>query len=193
VTGAEASPILELSPAGVLTGAKYVDVYGIGLYEVTFKTGTCAQVFGDCSLGAPFVFSSLSTATTAGFALLDQVFVDGPFPNLFDSNPGLTSGCNSSLAKHVCGFTTPYGTEFDGRVNLLGSLTENGESGFVPPDRVLPLAGYQFMNDLSDDHYEWAVWSESVPVPEPGGLAMVGVGLLGLIACGLRKRRVGWT
>jgi hypothetical protein len=107
ITGAEASPILDITPAGVLTGAKYVDVYGIGLYDVTFKTGTCAQVFGDCSLGAPFVFSSLSTATTAGFALLDQVFVDGTFPNLFDSNPGLTSGCNSPLAKHVCGFFTP--------------------------------------------------------------------------------------
>lgn len=87
---AEAAPILDLSPGGILLGARNVLVDG-SLYNVTFEKGSCESLYDGCTDEA-ITFSSMDAAAAAAQALLDQVFVDGPSGN-FDSQTDIIFGC----------------------------------------------------------------------------------------------------
>jgi len=91
-----AAAVLLVNGSGQLTGATGVDVGGT-LYDVTFVDGTCAALFDGCNEISDFDFSDQATAEAAGQALFDQVFIDG-LPGNFDSNSGLTFGCEAPIS-----------------------------------------------------------------------------------------------
>jgi hypothetical protein len=188
ISGAQATPILEISPSGILTGAKYVDVYGAGLYDVTFKAGTCAEVYGVCDV-SHLTFTNETDALNASLALDWQVFANGPLGQ-FDSNPALTAGCTSPLATLVCGIITPYGFEFGAPPWLQGWSFENGVDWYIPPDREWHINGPAFtVGKVYEDHWIFAVWTKSTPIPEPGALSLFGAGLLLLFGIASRTTR----
>lgn len=91
--GAADAATLVVDANGMLTGATGVTV-GNDTYDVQFKEGSCADIYGTCSVDA-FDFKTASSAGDAAKALLDQVFLDGP-QGQFDTHPELTRGCVSA-------------------------------------------------------------------------------------------------
>ena len=148
-----------------------MDVDGT-LYDVEFVDGRCVTVFSGCDEVSDFAFDSQATATAAGQALLDQVFVDGP-QGLFDSEPELTSGCTSTTN---CFAYTPYGFGPRGAVLILGA--RNGDD-LLLADLLLPLTDSSTRNYAASSNVTLAVWTV---VPEPSTALLVSLGLLAVAA-----------
>jgi len=183
--GANADPILQISSDGILTGAKYVDISGVGLYDVTFKAEKCTDVYGACDV-AHFNFTDSNSAYQAALALDNKVFVAGGW---FDDNPGQTAGCISPLSQTVCAFLTPYGFNEDGPPNVVTWEFENTVPGAAPPDRIWNFASAAFYTQpVYEDHYVFTVWTKSEPIPEPSGLLVFGAGVLTLAMFGLGRK-----
>jgi len=158
---------------GRLLGASDVNVGGDS-YNVVFLDGTCIDLYSGCDDVVEFTFQSESAALLASQALLDQVFLDGA--DLFDSDPELTAGCESTL---VCAPQTPYGLAAE-LVITIAAENWNDES---MPDGVL-AGSITKSTDLAEAAFDtYAVWTL---VPEPGTAVLMGLGLLGL---SVRKRR----
>ncbi len=81
---------------GLLVGATNINVGGT-LFDVDFVDGTCVALFTGCDNAvADFDFTNSATATTAGQALLDQIFQDS-IEGAFDTDPTLTLAGGGSL------------------------------------------------------------------------------------------------
>lgn len=185
-TGAHAAPTLLLDGT-TLIGAKGVNVNGT-LYDVSFVDGSCVSLFGGC-VQANFDFTDEATAVAASWALLDQVFLDGP-QGAFDSNPTLTRGC-TSVTIAACSVVTPYGPviENSGFIEVASGVVNNANANFAAADRA-DLFSPRIDTDLPNETY--ARWTAS-PVPEPGTWALLALGL-GLIGMTQRRRlRAGAT
>ena len=173
--GANAVPIVV---GGQLLGATDVDVGGT-LYDVLFVDGTCTDVFDGCDAASDFTFQTQALAMLAAQALLDDVFVD-QISGMFDSVPSLTNGCPGI---GLCVAFTPYqvaGTTLS-HVFAFNDAVED-------LDRIQAGAVNHGNFDLSlSSNFTWADWSDAaVSVPEPGTLALLGIGLAGM---GLARRR----
>jgi hypothetical protein len=172
-TQASATPILVVTPLGILTGANNVDVGGT-LYDVTFADGSCDSLFNGCSPSA-FAFTTQATAQVAAQALLDQVFLDGPAGN-FDST-SKTFGCvGNNIA---CEAATPYATTSSGALTAL-AVNFTAASGFT--DQIVPTTiGEAFdLTTTPTPGLVYAVFSLSpkpIAVPEPGSLPLIGLAM----------------
>ena len=182
---------------GILHGAQEIQV-GNMLYDISFQEGTCIGLFDNCDDVNDFPFSTLAAAADANLALLDQVFVDGT-AGLFDSIPSLTFGCEN--ADNQCVVQTPIGSQVPSLP--LGASAPNGtfaastlfnhktesrdtHTGFGQGVRGATTVSPFNRPVITDGVF--GIWSLSRtnPVPIPGTLALIFVGLLGV---GLLQQR----
>jgi hypothetical protein len=164
--------VLQVS-GGELVGALGVNVGG-ALYDVQFVEGTCVALFSGCDETSDFAFDNSTSAQLAAQALVDQVFLDGLQGN-FDSDPSLTLGCEST---GVCFALIPFSFIAD----LV--LVAQGVNLFAPAEDVVNTAGGFPTDDTSSidnaDRLVYARFTAANAVPEPGSIALLGLGLLGL-------------
>ena len=173
---ATAAAILQIDSGGKLTGATGVDVGGT-LYDVTFVDGTCAQIFGGCDAVTDFQFQTVSTASAAAQALLDQVFLNGADGN-FDSHPESVFGCNGP-----CNSWIPYALPSDGIYYSARVATNTATSDQIAPGDFAASFNTGFHGG---SNFAWFTLASVSAVPEPSTWAMM---LLGFGAVGFAMRR----
>lgn len=172
---AHAAAVLQLS-GGELTGALDVNVSGT-LYDVEFVEGTCIVLFSGCDEPSDFTFTTMASGRDASFALLNQVFRDVPAGN-FDSDPSLTFGCEPNPTADFCLAITPWGlTTVAGFANTDFAANALGPGGFA-------ALATMFVTEDTTAFPQWvyARWTPATvePVPEPGTVSLLALGVLGL-------------
>jgi hypothetical protein len=157
-----------------LLGATGVSVNGT-LYDVEFVDGSCVLLFTGCDAPSDFDFTTQLDAEAAAQALLDQVFIDLPAPDLFDTEPEFTFGCGSALR---CDAWIPFGV--GAMVDFATAINQSFEAGDV--------IGSFSINPLTDTGpIEDVVWARFTPVPEPGTLLLIAFGAAATLT---RSRRL---
>jgi hypothetical protein len=157
---------------GELIGAEDVLVKGI-LYDVAFVEGSCESLFGGCN-DAYFMFHTLADAITASYALLDQVFLNGP-SGAFDDTPELTYGCETP---GYCQALTPYQFVSPFTV-LLGDATNyTGNSNDYAQSNE---AGIRYNTTLGPTQV-YAKWSVASVPDVTGTMSLLGVSVALMLA-----------
>ena len=155
---------------GELLGASNIEIDGI-LYNVSFREGTCIELFNDCDETLDFLFQDKASANKASLALLSSVFSTSSF----DDDPALTFGCESS---DICTIWTPY----DISTNIvLTSVMYNYSTTSILIDGFSNLDTVTRPVDMSlSTTATFAAWSLATPVVAPSTFALMCIGLLGL-------------
>lgn len=176
---------LQVDESGKLTGAKDINVNG-NLYDVEFAAGTFQSVFG-FSQGYNNVFGDFGIG--ASNALLEQVFIDGPLGN-FDSDPRLTSGCESVSGYNSCLVITPYALGLRRGVFSVWGLSLNNNFEEINDNVVINSPIWIDYNDpISSGNITWARWSVASSVPEPSSNAMMILGLFSVFLITYRRQK----
>jgi hypothetical protein len=197
--------VLQVDGGGALRGATGVLV-GTKLYDVEFVGGTCQEAFSPCNLGMAFTFDTAGAAL-ASQSLLDQVFVDGP-DGSFDSDQHLTFGCVGGSTE--CVIFTPVVVR-EAPILAPGKIVVEISAVMNVRDPGTPKPPYDNLFSLPNPNWViqptdptglrcvdppncfdrpgsvWAKWSPA-SIPEPGTLALLGLGLAGLAATRRRKQ-----
>ena len=167
---------------GILIGAKGVIVGG-AVYDVTFQDGSCISLFDGCDEASDFFFPDLDAVHEANLALLDQVFIDTP-AGLFDSNPGLTNGCGSSI---VCNGNTPFGEYTPGLQTIRIGFVRNRNLEHLDihtgSGTAIRDADFFVREDLT-----YVLWSN--PVPIPGAIWLFVSALIGILGVVQYKSKI---
>lgn len=168
--------------SGKLTKAQGVNVSGT-LYDVEFKEGTCASVFGACDT-AHFDFTTSGLALAASQALVDQVLINiAGYP--FDDSPNLTYGISSTVLAKLL---TPYTTWNLGQgptVAIAGNENASGSDGSSDGNDF--TAGF---DSTDSGTYVWADWAvQQNSVPEPGTLSLVAAAMFTAAAVNRSRKK----
>lgn len=154
---------------GQLLGAFNINVDG-ALWDVVFKRGSFADVFGDASgLDA----TNSGAARRFAEALLTSVFL-----NLYDDDPALTFGCSDD---ELCNSSTPYDTDDVSFAVSIDALNYRSIGRF---DDETSFNFNRFSNGLHDsDNFVWADWARSSvrTIPEPSVPLLILLGVAGLV------------
>ena len=190
-TQTHASPILQVSADGILTGAKGIFVGGPLIYDVEFIDGTCADLFSGCDDPTDFVFDDINLAVYAARTLLNSVFVDTA-AGKFDARPELTRGCALYATDAVpqCAALTPYFYNNGPSSVLFYFFAPNledpfNEDPFSVYRSISALTPVDLVHSPSQTFARWSVASNSIPVP--GTSSCIGIAGLALILS--RRRR----
>lgn len=183
--GSSSAAVVLQVDQGKLIGATGVVVDGVS-YGVSFSDGSYSSLYGNSET---FLFDTRAKAVLASQALLDQVFLDIN-GYLFDSSPKLTRGCPEPS---YCGAATPYKLAPNYQVStvLAVNFIHNGDvvsQSDMVFGRDQDISGTSWPSYL----YTYAVWSpasqSSSSVPEPGALALVMLGVFGLLSRSWRRK-----
>lgn len=173
---ADAMPTLIVN-SGQLLGADNVDLGSLGLFDVRFVDGSCADLFTGCDNAADdFAFQNEADATVAAQALLDQVFVD-LVGALFSTDPELTNGCEDTFR---CEAFIPFSSD----TVLANSRLATNFSDLTPSD--LASSSFGIEGDLTS--FEAFTFAVFTPVPEPSAVLLFGLGVIGLAVSRRRPR-----
>ena len=170
-TGAGAVELI-VNQDGVLVGATGVVVAG-ATYNVEFVAGTCIELFSGCDEVGDFTFQDAASAEAAANALLSSVFT-----GIYDTDPSRTFNCTAN----GCFVLTPFNfIEFPGPIlNVLLFTAFN-----TATDDNTALQSLAPSDDLVQ--FPDIVYARWTSVPEPGSLALLGLGLAGLSLSRRRK------
>tara|TARA_R110002096_G_scaffold201398_4_gene386017 strand:- start:165 stop:770 length:606 start_codon:yes stop_codon:yes gene_type:complete len=178
---------LSLDGTGRLIGAFGVAV-GDDLYDVRFREGTFADVFGQPAGD----IMSFTLANQLSQALLAQVLVNSIEGN-FDSDPERTLGCESDF---LCGILSPVRRTPNppGDDIVVGTRTLNFDplSGNPDTQQSFTLDVTESTEDFTFTNDQvWAEWSPSaaVTVPIPAALPLLASALLACAGCRRRRAR----
>ncbi|WP_238542504.1 PEPxxWA-CTERM sorting domain-containing protein [Sphingomonas sp. PAMC 26621] len=169
-----------VNSSGVLTGATGVLISGVS-YDVAFLDGTCASVFGACTV-SNFAFKTQANAILAARALLDQVFVNTDL-GMFDSNPALTNGCADTV---LCRTNIPYALTAVSTVTIVAQNNGGNSFDFDNPNE---LVGKDSSTLPLDTFARFALSPVVAAVPEPATWAMMIAGF-GLVGGAMRRRKI---
>lgn len=168
---------LRIDGDGKLYGARNVLVRDT-LLDVSFVDGTCMSVFDGCDAWTDFPYAAFHVELAS--ALLDQVLIGE-----FDTAPSRTFGCTFSI---LCAVATPLSVSITS--DAMGwALAFNGDdSRLFDHVEAGGNAARSQLDFTKETAYVWAVWSASADrqVPEPGGAALVLIGLLALALASTR-------
>ena len=186
---AYASVVLQIDGNGILTGATSVNVEG-ATYDVAFKEGTCFLLFPECNPYCPtiftstpcpppleFIFTSITVASSASQALLDQVFIGE-----YDYMPQSIRGCETS--PEACLIHTPFFT-VPGYVFVHPSVSLHVLYSAAVAENWNPDFGSDGVADFSGPRgfgpHVFALWSlHANEAPEPSTITVLAAGLLAL-------------
>ena len=171
-TAAANAATLNVDSNGMLLGAGGVIVDGQE-YKVRLTDGSCNSVFLGCDSNL-FAFRTAESATQAAWALLNQVYVDGPAGD-FDTGFNI-AGCASGPGG--CITRIPYALQ--GLSSYLMATAVNSNTG----NDYVVLEG-PFTND--NGPYSNLNFAAFAPVPLPAGLPLL-LGALGIL-CIARRRK----
>ena len=168
---ANAGVILDIDGSGELLGARNVLVAGT-LFDLRFVDGTCIAVFDGCDSVTDFDFQTVSDASAAAQAILDQVIDGTPF----DSNPALVHGVDGS--SHLM-IPFAFSSQSSALVLFRSAFNSNGTD-------VVGNGTFFRINDTTGVSGNVWVDFERSRVSEPGTLLLFAAGLVGIFA---RRRR----
>ncbi len=161
-----AVPIMQVENK-TLVGVKNV-IVGKQEYDVSFKFGTCAQVFNGCS--------------SFPFKLREKHQIDY-YANFFDALRSLHKAIYGSDDPNAVAPSAFYVPELKIPTNTWYGLA-NEETWHVSYARFFNFydsGEYSVEFDVLDSTNLWTVWSAPRRVPEPSSLSLLSIMLLGVI------------
>ena len=175
---------LNVDALGQLTGAMNVNVGGT-LYDVTFRDGTCFDLFTGCNDPGDFAFTDQASALQAAQALLDSVLLDGGLGN-FDTDPTLTTGCEDPLK---CLIHIPFSSTSNTSFSTAAAQNATpAPFGDLVRSTFIIAPKFDLTVSPQDTFALFSAISPPAAIPEPGTWLLYLVGFALLAGFTLRRR-----